>query len=297
MASLRGNAAPDAGTRAVGAALAGGRDREVERLERAMARPMGRAISEWRLIEEGDRILVGVSGGKDSWTLLHMLRRFRTRAPVRFDLVAIHLDQGHPGFDAGRIRRHLEDEGFEHRIVSKDTYSLVLERLGDGETTCSLCSRYRRGILYNQAAELGCNKIALGHHREDAIETLLLNVFFSGRIAAMPARVTSDDGRCEVIRPLIYAAETTIARYAELRRFPIEPCRLCAESERAHVAALIEDLARRNPKVRGNLLRALHHVVPSHLLDRALLRGDRSDPAETLRRETAVKPGERSVDG
>lgn len=247
------------------------RERGIERLERRLARPMGRAIEEWRLIEDGDRILAGVSGGKDSYTLIHLLRRFRERAPVRFDLIAAHLDQGHPGFDSAKIRRYLEAEGFDHRIIEKDTYSLVREKIEDGETTCSLCSRYRRGILYNRAAELGCNKIALGHHREDAIETLLLNMLYAGRIAAMPARVETDDGRFTVIRPMIYVPEEEIRDYAALRQFPIEPCRLCTGTERDHVAALIEELSRRNPKVRGNLLRAMQAVVPSHLLDRRLL--------------------------
>ena len=249
----------------------GGRKQEIERLERQLARPMGTAIAEWDLIESGDRILVGVSGGKDSYTLLHLLRRFQRRAPVPFDFVAVHLDQAHPGFDAGRIRAHLEEEGFPHRVIRKDTYSLVVERIADGDTTCSLCSRYRRGILYNQAAELGCNKVALGHHRDDVLQTFLLNAFFSGRIAAMPARLETDDGRFTVIRPLIYAAQEGIAQYAALKEFPIEPCRLCTETERDAVDQLLRGLSERNPKVPAHLLAALHNVVPSHLLDRSLL--------------------------
>lgn len=243
------------------------RDPELARLERRIARPMGRAIEEWSLIQEGDRILVGVSGGKDSYTLLEMLQRFGRRAPVGFELVAAHLDQGHPGFDSGRVARHLARLGVEHRVVRKDTYSLVMERIADGDTTCSLCSRYRRGILYRLAGELGCGKIALGHHREDAIETLLLNMLFSGRLAAMPATLRTDDERFTVIRPMIYVAEEDIRAYAALRDFPIEPCRLCSGTEREAVARLVDQLAARNPAVRGNILESMRKLVPSHLLD------------------------------
>jgi tRNA 2-thiocytidine biosynthesis protein TtcA len=243
-------------------------DPELERLERAIARPMGKAIEDWRLIEEGDRILVGVSGGKDSYTLAHLLRRFQERAPLRFEILAVHLDQGQPGFDSQKVVDYLAAEGFDCRLIRKDTYRVVTEKIEDGETTCSLCSRLRRGILYNAAAELGCNKLALGHHRDDAIETLLLNLFFCGRAAAMPATLTTNDGRFRVIRPLIYAAEEDIRAYAERRRFPIEPCRLCVSTERDQVAAIVAQLAARNPSVRGNLLAAMQNLVPSHLLDR-----------------------------
>src|SRR5262245_29892106 len=237
---------------------------EPERLEvlrKKIARHMGDAIREWNLIEEGDRILVGVSGGKDSYTLLEFLRYFQSRAPVRFELLAFHLDQGHPGFPVERIREHLEREGYPHRIVRKDTYTLVRERLDEDETTCSLCSRYRRGILYNQAVELGCNKIALGHHREDAIETLLLNLFYSGQLKGMPARLRSDDGRNTVIRPMICVGEEDIREFAELRGFPVVPCTFCTGSERDQMARLLEDLSRKNPKVRGNILAAMRKVV------------------------------------
>ncbi len=238
-----------------------------EALQRKIARLMGEAIREWNLIEEGDRILVGVSGGKDSYTLLHFLRSLQSRAPVRFDLLAYHLDQGHPGFPVDRIRRHLESEGYEHRIARQDTYTLVKERIAEGETTCSLCSRYRRGIIYNEAVELGCNKIALGHHREDAIETLLLSMFYSGRLKGMPARLLSDDGRNIVIRPMIYVPEAEIAEFAALQGFPIVPCTLCNGTERDNMARLVEELSRNNPNVRGNLLAAMKCVVGSHLLD------------------------------
>lgn len=249
-------------------------DSRLEDLRKRLSRPVGRAIQEWSLIEEGDRILVGVSGGKDSYTLLELLMRFRARAPVAFELVAVHLDQVQPGFDSSRIARYLEGRGVEHRIVRKDTYSLVMEKIEEGQTTCSLCSRYRRGILYNEAESLGCNKLALGHHREDALETLLMNLFFSGRTAGMPAKYRTDDGRFEVIRPLIYLPEDEIREFAALMDFPIEPCTVCTGTEREEIGRMLEELSRRNPKVKGNLLQAMRNVVPDHLLDRQLLDGD-----------------------
>ncbi|SRR6266540_5571466 len=250
---------------------------EPERLEvlrKKIARHMGEAIREWNLIEEGDRILVGISGGKDSYSLLEFLRYFQGRAPVRFDLLAFHLDQGHPGFPVEKIRQHLEREGYPHCIVRKDTYSLVRERLDEDETTCSLCSRYRRGILYNEAQARGCTKIALGHHREDAIETLLLNLFYSGQLKGMPARLQSDDGRNTVIRPMIYVGEEDLREFAALRAFPIVPCTLCTGSERDEMAKLLDELAEKNPKVRGNILAAMRKVVGTHLLDWRLAAGD-----------------------
>lgn len=239
----------------------------LEELTKRIAHRMGEAILEWSLIEDGDRILVGVSGGKDSYTLLHFLRRFQERAPVRFDLLAFHLDQGHPGFPVERIREHLVKEGYPHRIVREDTYSLVMERIEEGQTTCSLCSRYRRGILYNQAAALGMTKIALGHHRDDAIETLLLNMLYSGQLKGMPARLRSDDGRNTVIRPMLYVPEDEIREFAQLMEFPIVPCTLCNGTERDRVGRLLDQLSAENPRVRGNLLAAMRKVVESHLLD------------------------------
>jgi len=228
---------------------------------------MGEAIHEWGLIAEGDRILVGVSGGKDSYTLLHLLRYLKERAPVRFDLLAFHLDQGHPGFPVERIREYLVREGYPHRIVHQDTFSLVMEKIKEGDTTCSLCSRYRRAIIYNQAVELACTKIALGHHREDAIETLLLNMFYSGQLKGMPARLRSDDGRNTVIRPMIYVPEEEIREFAELKGFPVVPCTLCNGTQRDRMARLLKELSAENPGLPGNLLAAMRKVVTSHLLD------------------------------
>jgi tRNA 2-thiocytidine biosynthesis protein TtcA len=244
-----------------------------EALERALLRDVGRAIADFGLIEAGDRIMVGMSGGKDSYTLLLLLQALARRAPVSFQLVAVHLDQGHPGYDGAPLRDYLAASGVEHHILREDTYQIVTDKIPEGKTYCSLCSRLRRGILYRAAGELRCNKIALGHHRDDALETLLLNLFFAGKLAAMPARLTSDDGAHVVIRPLIYCAEQTIARYAEARRFPILPCNLCgsqSEAQRKQMKALLARMEAEHPHLRSSMLAAMGNVVPSHLLDRAL---------------------------
>lgn len=249
-------------------------------LPRKLLREVGRAIGDHALIESGDRILVAVSGGKDSYGLLVLLRDLQRRAPVAFDLVAVHLDQGHPGYDGAPLAAWLRDEGVPHRILREDTYSIVTDKIPEGKTYCSLCSRLRRGVLYRVADQLGCNKIALGHHREDALETLLLNLFFSGKLAAMPARLVSDDGRHVVIRPLIYCAEADLAELAEARRFPILPCNLCgsqAEAQRRQMKALIAQLEERHPTIRASMLAALGNVVPSHLLDQRLASGRKPD--------------------
>jgi tRNA 2-thiocytidine biosynthesis protein TtcA len=242
--------------------------------ERLLLRDVGRTIADFKLIEEGDRILVALSGGKDSYSMLVLLRALQRRAPVSFSLLAVHLDQGHPGYDGAPLARWLAREGFEHHILREDTYSIVTEKIPEGKTTCSLCARLRRGILYRVAAELGCNKIALGHHRDDALETLLLNLFFAGKLAAMPARLVSDDGRHVVIRPLLYCAEETVARFAAEQRFPILPCNLCGsngEAQRQQMKALLGRLEAEHPQLRQSMLAALGNVNPAHLLDRDLL--------------------------
>jgi tRNA 2-thiocytidine biosynthesis protein TtcA len=243
-------------------------------LERRLLRATSRAIRDFDLIEKGDRILVAVSGGKDSLTLLHLLLRLRERAPVSFDLVAVNLDQGQPHFPAGVLRAHLESTGVPHVMLRRDTYSVVKRLVPEGKTTCPLCSRLRRGILYNAAVELGCSKIALGHHRDDLVETLLLSALYSGALKSMPPRLRSDDGRNVVIRPMCYAAEEDIAAFAEAMRFPVIPCDLCGSQpnlRRKRVKRLLQDLSAEHPAVKGNLLHALGKVVATHLLDRDLL--------------------------
>jgi len=246
-----------------------------DRLERRLLRAASRAIEDFELISAGDRILVAVSGGKDSYTLLHVLMRLRERAPVEFDLVAVNLDQGQPGYPAHVVEAHLRATGVAYRMIARDTYSVVKRLVPEGKTTCPVCSRLRRGVLYGVAVEMGCTKIALGHHRDDLIETLLLSALYSGALKSMPPRLRARDGRNVVIRPLCYAAEEDIAAFAAARRFPIVPCDLCGSQpnlRRKRVKALIAELAREHPAVKGNLLAALGHVVPSHLLDRDLAR-------------------------
>src|SRR5262249_9616555 len=241
---------------------------EVMDIERRLLRDMGRAVGDHRLIEAGDRILVAMSGGKDSYAMCVLLRDLQARAPVRFELVAVHLDQGQPGYDGAPLAGWLAAEGIPHKLLHENTYAIVTDKIPEGNTYCSLCSRLRRGILYRAAGELGCNKIALGHHREDALETLLLNLFFGGKLASMPPRLTSDDGRYVVIRPLAYAAEADLAAFAEARRFPLPPCLLCGSQEdaqRKQMKALLAELERNNPTLRQTMLAALGNVVPSHL--------------------------------
>src|SRR5574341_543412 len=248
---------------------------DVEKLERTLLRAAGTAIKDFDLVSEGDKIMVAVSGGKDSYTLLHVLMRLRERAPIDFELVAVNLDQGQPGFPARVIEEHFKAVGVPYRMLVRDTYSVVRRLVPEGKTTCPVCSRLRRGVLYNAAAEMGCTKIALGHHRDDLIETLLLSALYSGSLKSMPPRLRSQDGRNVVIRPLCYAAEEDIAAFAAAMRFPIVPCDLCGSQpnlRRRRVKELLAELSREHPSVKGNLLHALGNVVPSHLLDKDLLR-------------------------
>ncbi len=240
-----------------------------------LRRSMGKTIGEHALIVDGDHIMVAISGGKDSYTLLDLLAQARTKAPIDFRLTAVHLDQVQPGYDGGALRTWLErfrartGVGFE--ITREDTYSTVVARTRAGKTYCAVCSRLRRGVLYNTAQRLGCNKIALGHHRDDALETLLLNLFYGGRLEAMPAGYTTDDGRFEVIRPLIECAEIDIIAHARRAAYPILPCNLCGSQDglkRQKMRALIDELARDSPNLRAVMLNALRNVHPSHLLDR-----------------------------
>jgi tRNA 2-thiocytidine biosynthesis protein TtcA len=246
--------------------------RIIMELERRLLRDVGRAVGDYRLVEDGDRILVAMSGGKDSYAMCVLLRQLQARAPISFELIAVHLDQGQPGYDGTPLARWLADEGVPHKLLHEDTYSIVTDKIPEGKTYCSLCSRLRRGVLYRAAAELGCNKIALGHHRDDALETLLLNLFFGGKLAAMPPRLTSDDGRFIVIRPLAYAAESDLAAFAAERQFPILPCLLCGSQENAQrkqMKALLAEMEQKHPTLRQTMLAAMGNVNLSHLYDRS----------------------------
>ncbi len=228
------------------------------------------------MIEADDRVMVAISGGKDSWALLHLLRLYRRRLPFDFSIVAVNLDQGQPGFPAFVLRDYLEAEGYDYRIVERDTYSVVKREVPEGKAYCSLCSRLRRGILYNTAVELGATKIALGHHRDDLIETLLLNQFFAGQLKSMAPKLRSDDGRNTIVRPLALCAEADIAAYAGKIGFPIIPCDLCGSQEnlrRKQVKALLADLERTMPGIRESLLAATGNLKLSHLLDGRFLPG------------------------
>ncbi|MBN1240781.1 MAG: tRNA 2-thiocytidine(32) synthetase TtcA [Gammaproteobacteria bacterium] len=243
------------------------------KLQAGLRGQVGRAIVDYRMIEDGDRVMVCLSGGKDSYTLLDMLLSLQRRAPVRFDLVAVNLDQKQPGFPPEVLPAYLRELGVEHRIVEEDTYSVVTRVIESGRTMCGLCSRLRRGILYRVADELGATKIALGHHRDDIVETLFLNMFHGARLKAMPPKLLSDDGRHVVIRPLAYCAERDIARYARGRAFPIIPCNLCGSQlnlQRVRIKKMLADWEREDPGRTDRLFRSLQNVTPSHLADRKL---------------------------
>lgn len=254
-------------------------------LERRLARDMGRALNDFHLLQDGDRVMVAMSGGKDSYALCMLLHDLQKRAPIRFELMAVHVDQGHPGYDGAPLETWLRNTGVPYRLLHEDTYTIVTERIPEGKTYCSLCSRLRRGILYQAATDLGCNKIALGHHRDDALETLLLNVFFSGKLASMPPRLVSDDGKHVVIRPLIYCAEAHLAELARVQAFPILPCNLCgsqSEAQRKQMKALLNDLEAKHPTLRQTMLAAMGNVNPSHLFDKKLYaRHDAQDLRES----------------
>jgi len=240
-------------------------------IEKKLLHYTGKAIADFNLIQSGDRIMVCLSGGKDSFTMLRILNLLRQRARARFDLFAFTLDQAQPGWSDAGLRQWLEDAKIPYEILTKDTYSIVKEKVPEGNTYCSLCSRLRRGIIYTYAEEHGYNKIALGHHRDDLIRTLLMSILYSGEIRSMPPKLLSDNKKHVVIRPLVYCQEKDIISYAKERRFPIIPCNLCGSQEnlaRQRVAVLIDQLAQENPKIPSNMLHALQSVRLSQLMDK-----------------------------
>lgn len=265
---------------------------EHQRLQRQLMRKVQQACKRHQLLAEGDRVMVCLSGGKDSYTMLHMLRALVVKLPFKVELIAVHLDQQQPGYDGAPLKAWMEGCGVNYEILSEDTYSVVTEHIDDNSTYCSLCSRLRRGILYTAAERIGCNKIALGHHRNDTLETFMMNLFYAGKMQAMPAAYTTDDGRFRVIRPLIECDEAQIARFAEYEAFPILPCNLCGSQsglKRDAMTRLLEQMEKDNPNVKSVMMNALANVRPSHLLDEELLEAWQARP-EHIRPTPRVEP-------
>ena len=261
---------------------------EFAKLEKRLYRQVGEAIATYRMIEPGDTVMVCVSGGKDSHALLDILLGLQHRVPTRFEIVAVNLDQKQPGFPEDVLPAYLRSRGVAFRIAEQDTYSVVKRLIPEGKTMCSLCSRLRRGALYRVAGEIGATKIALGHHRDDMVQTLFMNMFFGGRIKSMPPKLVSDDGRHIVIRPLAHVAEADLERWAAHRAFPIIPCTLCGNQEnlqRVQIRQMLREWERAYPGRTDNLFRAMGHIVPSHLMDRNLF------PFTTLQATGVADPG------
>jgi tRNA 2-thiocytidine biosynthesis protein TtcA len=267
---------------------------ETNKLRKRLRRLVGQAIGDFAMIEEGDRVMVCLSGGKDSYGLLDILLSLKDRAPLSFELIAVNLDQKQPGFPADVLPRYLAGRGVAFRIVEQDTYSVVKRVIPDGRTMCSLCSRLRRGVLYRVASEIGATKIALGHHRDDLLATFFLNLFFGAKLKAMAPKLVSDDGRHVVIRPLAYVRERDLARYADAMAFPIIPCTLCGSQEnlqRKQVGALLREWEKKHPGRVETIFNALGNVVPTHLLDRGL-----TDFASVRATGTSVPGGDAAFD-
>ena len=246
---------------------------DINKLSKRLRRNVGKAIEDFSMIEPGDRVMVCLSGGKDSYAMLDVLMNLQKHAPIDFELIAMNLDQKQPGFPEHILPEYLKSVGIEHHIVERDTYSIVKDKVPEGKTTCGLCSRLRRGILYSFADEIGATKIALGHHRDDIMETLFLNMFHGGKLKAMPPRLQSDDGKNTVIRPLAYCKESDIEAYAELKQFPIIPCNLCGSQEnlqRQVIKGMLQGWEDKQPGRLDVIFSSIQNVVPSHLADRAL---------------------------
>ena len=255
--------------------------RATNELFNRIRRLAGRAIGDFNLIEDGDRIAVGVSGGKDSYTLLHVLEALRKKAPIHYELVAVNIDAGFPGYRKDLIEQHLQQQRFSFRMEKTESYQVIEEKLRPGSTYCAFCARLRRGVLYTVAEQLGCNKIALGHHLDDLVETLLLNQFYVGTLAAMSARLEADNGKHVVIRPLVYVEEKDIAAFSRLKGFPIVHCSCPVagqeDQKRQRMKRLIADLAGEIPQIRNSMISAIGNVHPRHLLDQKLVGTNREE--------------------
>jgi len=246
---------------------------KLKKIERKLTRNVGKAISDFAMIEDGDKVMVCLSGGKDSFAMLDVLLTMKKRAPIHFDIVAVNLDQKQPGFPEHILPAYLESLGVDYLIVEEDTYSIVTDKIAPGKTTCSLCSRMRRGILYRTAKEIGATKIALGHHRDDMLETLFLNMFYGGKLKSMPAKLCSDNGEHIVIRPLAYCVESDLVTFSELKKFPIIPCNLCGSQDnlqRQAIKGMLQDWNNRFPGRLESMFTAMQNVTPSHLADHKL---------------------------
>ena len=272
---------------------------EENKLEKKLCRLVGQAIGDFGMIEDGDKVMVCVSGGKDSYAMLDILMKLRERAPINFEIVAVNLDQKQPNFPADILPNYLKGLGIQYHIEEQDTYSIVKRVIPEGKTTCGLCSRLRRGILYRVADELGATKIALGHHRDDILETLMLNMFYAGKLKGMPPKLRSDDGKHIVIRPLAYVPEKLLERYAADMNFPIIPCDLCGSQpnlQRQVMKEMLRDWEKKHPGRVENLFRSMHHIVPSHLMDGEAFDFKNLEISTELSGIAARSSGDRAID-
>lgn len=272
---------------------------EENKLEKKLCRLVGQAIGDFGMIEDGDKVMVCVSGGKDSYAMLDILLKLRERAPINFEIVAVNLDQKQPNFPAETLPNYLKSLGVSFHIEEQDTYSIVKRVIPEGKTTCGLCSRLRRGILYRVADELGATKIALGHHRDDILETLILNMFYAGKLKGMPPKLRSDDGKHIVIRPLAYVPEKLLERYAADMNFPIIPCDLCGSQpnlQRQAMKQMLRDWEKQYPGRVENLFRSMHHIVPSHLMDGEAFDFQNLEVSTQLSGIAARSAGDKAID-
>ena len=272
---------------------------EENKLEKKLCRLVGQAIGDFGMIEAGDKVMVCLSGGKDSYAMLDILMKLRERAPIDFEIVAVNLDQKQPNFPAEILPNYLRNLGIPFHIEEQDTYSIVKRVIPEGKTTCGLCSRLRRGILYRVADELGATKIALGHHRDDILETLMLNMFYAGKLKGMPPKLRSDDGKHLVIRPLAYVPEKLLERYAADMNFPIIPCDLCGSQpnlQRQVMKEMLRDWEKKHPGRVENLFRSMHHIVPSHLMDGEAFDFQNLEISTELTGIAARSPGDKAID-